>query len=147
MYIVSTTSQGKIKLSITLYITRLEKTVNTSTWIKQALVHCSSVNTGKYWSIKKLVRTLQKKWSLLVNYWVKGKIVTGQTWQKAICFNFRYFYFQRRLRHLRCLALRNLCWPGHKGKDLTNLQSYFTLHTDRNVPGTVLYHGLGFNTV
>ncbi|CAG2249457.1 UVRAG [Mytilus edulis] len=42
--------------------------------------------------------------------------------------------YQRRLRHLRCLALRNLCWPGHKGKDLTNLQSYFTLHTDRNVP-------------
>lgn len=42
--------------------------------------------------------------------------------------------YQRRLRHLRCLALRNLWWPGQKVKDLTNLQAYFTLHVDQKSP-------------
>lgn len=41
---------------------------------------------------------------------------------------------QRRLRHLRSLAVRNLTCPGCRSKDVAKLQSYFTLHLDRKSP-------------
>ncbi|KAL3848371.1 hypothetical protein ACJMK2_019234 [Sinanodonta woodiana] len=40
--------------------------------------------------------------------------------------------YQRRLRHLRSITLRNLQCKSYRGKDITKLQTYFTLHTDRN---------------
>ncbi|XP_033731522.1 UV radiation resistance-associated protein-like [Pecten maximus] len=49
--------------------------------------------------------------------------------KKARCL-FELQTYQRRLRHLRSLAIRNLVCPCYNGKDVHKLQSYFTLHRD-----------------
>ncbi|XP_069105067.1 UV radiation resistance-associated protein-like [Argopecten irradians] len=49
--------------------------------------------------------------------------------KKARCL-FELQTYQRRLRHLRSLAIRNLVSPSYNGKDVHKLQSYFTLHRD-----------------
>ncbi|XP_060064010.1 UV radiation resistance-associated protein-like [Ylistrum balloti] len=49
--------------------------------------------------------------------------------KKARCL-FELQTYQRRLRHLRSLAIRNLVCPSYNGKDVHKLQSYFTLHRD-----------------
>ncbi|XP_041350815.1 UV radiation resistance-associated protein-like [Gigantopelta aegis] len=38
--------------------------------------------------------------------------------------------YQKRLRHLRCLAVRNLSCGSYHGKETTRMQTYFTLHKD-----------------
>lgn len=38
--------------------------------------------------------------------------------------------FQRRLRHVRSISLKNLQCKSFKGKDITQLEVYFTLHVD-----------------
>ncbi|KAL4220752.1 hypothetical protein ACF0H5_021146 [Mactra antiquata] len=41
--------------------------------------------------------------------------------------------YQRRLRHVRHISLKNLQCKSFKGKDITQLQVYFTLHVDRQL--------------
>jgi len=42
---------------------------------------------------------------------------------------------QRRLRHVKTITLKNLQCKSFKGKDITKLQVYFTVHSDDKLKG------------